>query len=67
MVVRFPMTVHGAGGDLAFVVMLVRIAREKGVSAYIGQAVVSRKTVRPAQPAEARGGRPFPVPGNRGP
>jgi len=36
MVVRFSMTVHGSGGDRAFVAMLARIAREKGLSAYIG-------------------------------
>lgn len=36
MVVRFSMTVHGSGGDRAFIAMLARIAREKGVSAYIG-------------------------------
>lgn len=36
MVVRFAMTVHGAG-DPAFVAMLARIAREKGISGYIGE------------------------------
>jgi nucleoside-diphosphate-sugar epimerase len=36
VVVRFAPTVHGAGGDHGFVAMLARIAREKGVSAYIG-------------------------------
>jgi nucleoside-diphosphate-sugar epimerase len=36
MVVRFSPTVHGAGGDHGFVAVLARIAREKGVSAYIG-------------------------------
>ncbi|HSI48876.1 MAG TPA: SDR family oxidoreductase [Ideonella sp.] len=36
MVVRFPPTVHGAGGDHGFVAVLARIAREKGVSGYIG-------------------------------
>lgn len=36
MVVRFAPTVHGAGGDHGFVAVLARIAREKGVSAYIG-------------------------------
>jgi nucleoside-diphosphate-sugar epimerase len=35
IVVRFALTVHGAG-DYAFVPTLVGIAREKGVSAYIG-------------------------------
>jgi nucleoside-diphosphate-sugar epimerase len=37
MVVRFAPTVHGAGGDHGFVAVLARIAREKGVSAYIGE------------------------------
>jgi nucleoside-diphosphate-sugar epimerase len=36
MVVRFAPTVHGAGGDHGFVAVLARIAREKRVSAYIG-------------------------------
>ena len=36
MVMRFAMTVYGADGDRAFVAMLARIARAKGVSAYIG-------------------------------
>jgi nucleoside-diphosphate-sugar epimerase len=36
MVVRFAPTVHGAGGDHGFVAVLARIAREKGVSAFIG-------------------------------
>jgi nucleoside-diphosphate-sugar epimerase len=36
MVVRFAPTVHGAGGDHGFVAVLARVAREKGVSAYIG-------------------------------
>jgi nucleoside-diphosphate-sugar epimerase len=36
MVVRFAPTVHGAGGDHGFVAVLARIAREKGVAAYIG-------------------------------
>lgn len=36
MVVRFSPTVHGAGGDHGFVAVLARIAREKGVSAFIG-------------------------------
>ena len=35
-VVRFAPTVHGAGGDHGFVATLAGIAREKGVSAYIG-------------------------------
>lgn len=37
MVVRFAPTVHGAGGDHGFVAVLARIAREKGVSGYIGE------------------------------
>ncbi|HEX7814994.1 SDR family oxidoreductase [Dyella sp.] len=37
MVMRFAPTVHGAGGDHGFVAALARIAREKGVSAYIGE------------------------------
>ena len=37
MVVRFAPTVHGAGGDHGFVAVLAGIAREKGVSAYIGE------------------------------
>ena len=36
MVVRFSPTVHGAGGDHGFVAVLARIAREKGVSGFIG-------------------------------
>jgi nucleoside-diphosphate-sugar epimerase len=36
IVVRFAPTVHGSGGDHGFVATLARIAREKGVSAYIG-------------------------------
>ena len=36
IVVRFAPTVHGSGGDHGFVAALARIAREKGVSAYIG-------------------------------
>ena len=36
MVARFAPTVHGAGGDHGFVATLARIAREKGVSAYLG-------------------------------
>ena len=37
IVVRFAPTVHGAGGDHGFVAVLARIAREKGVSAFIGE------------------------------
>ena len=36
IVVRFAPTVHGAGGDHGFVAVLARIAREKGVSGFIG-------------------------------
>ena len=36
MVVRFAPTVHGAGGDHGFIAVLAGIARDKGVSAYIG-------------------------------
>lgn len=36
MVVRFAPTVHGSGGDHGFVATLARIARDKGVSGYIG-------------------------------
>jgi nucleoside-diphosphate-sugar epimerase len=39
IVVRFAPTVHGAGGDHGFVAVLARIARETGVSAYIGDGV----------------------------
>ena len=35
LVVRFAPTVHGAGGDHGFVAVLARIARAKGVSAFI--------------------------------
>jgi nucleoside-diphosphate-sugar epimerase len=37
MVVRFAPTVHGPGGDHGFIATLARIAREKGVSAYVGE------------------------------
>ena len=37
IVVRFAPTVHGAGGDHGFVAVLAKTAREKGVSAYIGE------------------------------
>jgi nucleoside-diphosphate-sugar epimerase len=37
IVVRFAPTVHGSGGDHGFVATLAHIAREKGVSAYIGE------------------------------
>ena len=36
MVVRFAPTVHGAGGDHGFVAVLSRIARQRGVSGYLG-------------------------------
>jgi nucleoside-diphosphate-sugar epimerase len=39
IVVRFAPTVHGSGGDHGFVATLARIAREKGVSAYIGDGL----------------------------
>jgi len=37
IVVRFAPTVHGAGGDHGFVATLAKIARAKGVSAYLGE------------------------------
>lgn len=39
IVVRFAPTVHGSGGDHGFVAALARIAREKGVSGYIGEGL----------------------------
>jgi nucleoside-diphosphate-sugar epimerase len=39
IVVRFAPTVHGPGGDHGFVATLARIAREKGVSGYIGDGL----------------------------
>ena len=36
IVVRFAPTVHGAGGDHGFVAMLARIARQRGLSGYLG-------------------------------
>jgi nucleoside-diphosphate-sugar epimerase len=39
IVVRFAPTVHGSGGDHGFVSVLARIAREKAVSAYIGDGL----------------------------
>src|SRR6185436_4963641 len=37
MVVRFAPTVHGPGGDHGFVATLARIARDKGVAAFIAE------------------------------
>jgi nucleoside-diphosphate-sugar epimerase len=37
IVVRFAPTVHGSGGDHGFMAVLARTAREKNVSAYIGE------------------------------
>ena len=39
MVVRFAPTVHGGGGDHGFVAVLSRIARERGISAYLGDGL----------------------------
>jgi len=39
IVVRFAPTVHGAGGDHGFVAVLAKTAREKGVSAFIGEGL----------------------------
>ena len=39
MVVRFAPTVHGAGGDHGFVAVLSRIARQRGVSGYLGDGL----------------------------
>ncbi len=39
LVVRFAPTVHGPGGDHGFIATLARIAREKGVSAYVGEGL----------------------------
>ncbi|WP_079415796.1 SDR family oxidoreductase [Thiomonas intermedia] len=39
MVVRFAPTVHGAGGDHGFMAVLSRIAREGGISAYLGEGL----------------------------
>lgn len=39
MVVRFAPTVHGAGGDHGFMAVLSRIARERGISAYLGEGL----------------------------
>jgi nucleoside-diphosphate-sugar epimerase len=36
VVVRFAPTVHGAGGDHGFIAVLARVARDKRVSAYLG-------------------------------
>ena len=37
MTARFAPTVHGAGGDHGFIAVLVGVARERGVSAYVEQ------------------------------
>lgn len=39
MTVRFAPTVHGAGGDHGFIAVLVGVARERGVSAYVGDGL----------------------------
>jgi nucleoside-diphosphate-sugar epimerase len=39
IVMRFAPTVHGSGGDHGFVATLARIARQRGVSAYIGDGL----------------------------
>jgi len=39
IVMRFAPTVHGSGGDHGFVSVLAHTAREKGVSAYIGDGL----------------------------
>ncbi|MBN2692752.1 MAG: SDR family oxidoreductase [Burkholderiaceae bacterium] len=39
MVVRFAPTVHGGGGDHGFMAVLSRIARERGLSAYVGEGL----------------------------
>ena len=39
VVARFAPTVHGSGGDHGFVATLAGIAREKGVSAYLGDGL----------------------------
>lgn len=39
LVVRFAPTVHGSGGDHGFVAVLAKIARENGVSGYVGQGL----------------------------
>ena len=39
MVVRFAPTVHGAGGDHGFVAVLSRLARQHGVSGYLGDGL----------------------------
>jgi nucleoside-diphosphate-sugar epimerase len=39
IVMRFAPTVHGSGGDHGFVATLARVARERGVSAFIGEGL----------------------------
>lgn len=39
MVVRFAPTVHGSGGDHGFAAVLSRLARERGISAFLGDGL----------------------------